>query len=634
MRCKVIVAFFVFVTCISVSAKDPLYSISSIPPALLENTHTVYRENKAELEIYSEKSAKASITEVRSILNKNGEMNIDFTQFYSPMIKISNLRGKVYDATGKRVKSFGPDDVQDYSAISGFSLYEDSRVQHIDPKYLNYPFTVEYSYDLDFKQTLFLPQWSHSDENTSYEKSSFTVTAPTAYSFRFKEYNLPSKVVKTTASGKDIYSWSLVNLVSRRNEPMSSSSEISYPKVELVPNKFEVLDSKGSTETWKDLGLWASNLNDKKDVLPEATVLKMKEITANCKTDHERVKVIYEYMQQKTRYVNISIGIGGWQPIDATTVDKTSYGDCKALSNYTKALLKSVGINSYYALVQAGARSKSVDTTFPSSQFNHAIVLVPIDKDSIWLECTSQRLPFGFNSDFTDDRDVLIIDGENSKLVHTRIYSAAENCIKRNVYVNFVDDIAGNAIIKTTYTGLQYDDMTQLIYAVDAEKKKMITREIEIPSFSLLNYNITESRSKTPSILKSTEIDFSNYLKKMGDVALLPLNFMNKMTSIPDKVRNRKTPMSIRRAYMENDTVVYQLPRYFVISEVPQNMTINSKFGTYTRTVNQQKLLVTYTRHFELYKGEFTASEYAEFREFLESISAADEAVVSLTKRT
>src|ERR1035437_6918182 len=122
--------------CIVVSAKELMYPVSEIPAALLQNAHTVMRVYKQEVEIKSEKSAVVSVTEVRTILNKNGEDNAYFQESSTPICKLSNIKGKVYNEFGKQIKSLGGDDVIDHSAISGFSLYEDNRVKYIDPKTL------------------------------------------------------------------------------------------------------------------------------------------------------------------------------------------------------------------------------------------------------------------------------------------------------------------------------------------------------------------------------------------------------------------------------------------------------------------------------------------------------------------
>lgn len=628
--------FFVILSLVLLSdsafSKEILYPVNEISPALLENAHTVMRIFNNELEIKSEKSAILMVTEVRTILNKNGQKDGLFIETYDPMNKIVNLKGKVYNALGLKIKNLGGDDVLDYSAISGFSMYEDNRVKFIDPKNQTYPYTVEYTYEIEMKHTFFLPGWSHNAENTSYENSTFIVKVPSAYSFRFKEYGLESHVIKSSTKEQDIYMWSLKNLNVRKHEPMTPSSSHNSPTVVLAPNMFEFAGTKGSSETWKDLGLWVTALNENKDLLSDVTKMKMKEITSDCKTDFDKVKVIYEYMQKKTRYVSIQVGIGGWQPFDAETVDKTSYGDCKALSNYTKALLSTVGIKSFYTLVNAGSSSLSIDKDFSSSQFNHAIVCVPINSDTIWLECTSQRMPCGFNGDFTDDRDVLIIDGENSKLVHTRIYPATENCIIRSSVVNFMDDTNGNAIYNAKYKGLTCDEISPIFYADDADKQKKITQSIDLPTFSLTNFSLTENRSKTPFFDENINISFTNYMRKMGNITLLPLNFMNKFSAIPEKVRNRKNEMCIRRSYLEIDTVTYILPNEYEVTELPSKIEITGKFGKYLANVTKVGKSITYFRKFELTKGAFPAAAYVEYREFLEQISTADEAVLNLSK--
>src|SRR5665647_3817391 len=93
--------------CIIAFSKELMYPVSEIPAALLQNAHTVMRVYKQEVEIKSEKSAVVSVTEVRTILNKNGEDNAYFRRAYNPMIKLSNIKGKVYNELGKQIKSLG-----------------------------------------------------------------------------------------------------------------------------------------------------------------------------------------------------------------------------------------------------------------------------------------------------------------------------------------------------------------------------------------------------------------------------------------------------------------------------------------------------------------------------------------------
>ena len=616
-------------------AKELRYPVSEIQAGLKENAHTVMRLYQQEIEIRSAKSVVITVTDVRTILNKNGVRNCYFNESYNSMQKISNLKGRVFDESGKQIRSLGLEDIVDHSGISGYSMYEDNRIKTIDPKCLTYPFTVEYTYQIELKQTFQMPCWSHGNENVSYENSIFIVKAPIGYSFRYKEYNLSKGVVKTTQEDKDIYTWTLNNLKARIDEPLSSITTCDFPMVVLAPNNFEVGDTKGSCESWKEIGKWSTTLIEGKDKLPESTVLKIKEITSTCKSDYEKVKKIYEYMQEKTRYVSIQIGIGGWQPFNATVVDKFSYGDCKALSNFTKSLLSVAGIKSYYTLVRAEKGSKNIDESFPSNQFNHVIVCVPMIKDTVWLECTSQRMPCGFNGDFTDDRQVLIVDGENSRLVHTRIYPVSENCINRHSTVNLTSETTGDAKVKTIYNGLCYDNILPIYYADEADKKKIVTQRIELPSFTLNNFKYTESRSQHPSFEEGLNISVYNYIHKMGkDFALLPLNFMNKLTSIPEKVRNRKTEMCIRRPYMENDTVVYTINNGYKVTDIPVKTEITGKFGNYTSKSTLTNNSITYVRHFELVKGVYPAEAYVEFRDFLEQVSTADEAVASLKKQT
>ena len=135
------------------------------------------------------------------------------------------------------------------------------------------------------------------------------------------------------------------------------------------------------------------------DILDKEYADKAVELVKNIPVRRDKIKALYEYMQKNTRYFSVSFGIGGYQPIPANEVAKNGYGDCKALSNYMKALLKTVGIESYYTLAKAG-EYQYMQADFPSQQFNHVILCVPDNQEMIWLECTSQTKPFNYLGKF------------------------------------------------------------------------------------------------------------------------------------------------------------------------------------------------------------------------------------------
>lgn len=613
-------------------AEKPTYLISEIPAPLKANAHTVYREIKYDIELKSENSATVKVTEVRSILNKNGEQNVIFIESYDPMNKISSLRGWVYDENGKRIRSVSNEDAYDQSNM-GYSLYDENRVRVLDPKCLTFPLTVKYEYELNLKQTLFLPSLYLGANNTSFEDIEYSISAPKKINLKYKEYNLPTTCVKTDNGDKYTLSWKITNITAKTKEPFSPHNLPNAPTIRIVPENFMVDNTSGCTKTWREFGNWSSELQIDKDKLPEATVTKIKELIAGITNDFDKVKAVYEFMQKRTRYVSIQIGIGGWQPFGADVVDKTLYGDCKALANYTKTLLNIAGIKAYYVRAMAGNDAEDIDTSFVYNQFNHAIVCVPLAKDTIWLEATDQLLPCGFNSDFTDDRYVLLVDKDSSKIVRTRVYSQNENSVSRKANVIINADKSGVATVETRYKGLTYGDKRQVFVADDNVKKRIITESINIPSFTLKNFTIEEKRAFTPEIRENLSIDLNNYVTSLnGSIDLLPLNLMNKLSSIPDKVRNRKNSVSIRRSYLELDTITYQLPENYKVSAIPERITIKTVFGEYDVCVDVKDKQVTYTRRFTLIKGLHPAEEYTNFRDFLENIKTNDDVMLGLQK--
>jgi hypothetical protein len=384
--------------------------------------------------------------------------------------------------------------------------------------------------------------------------------------------------------------------------------------------------------TWDDFGKWVAVLNHGRDELPAKTKQEITALTSGMKTVEEKTKVLYEFLQNKTRYVGIQLGIGGYQPFEASVVDETGYGDCKALSNYMVSMLKAVGIKANYCLINAGSNESELKSDFVSSQFNHA---VPNGTDTLWLECTSQTKPFGYAGLATGDRKALLITDTGAKIVHTPRYPWDKNIQYTSADVTLDRSGNGKAKVKTVYGGLQYENgsLDDILNDAHDEQKKWIQENISIPSFEVLGFSLINHKDRIPSATVDVELSLTRFANVSGKRFFLTPNLMNKNTYVPEPVQDRKSNVVRRIGYVDVDTVTYRLPEEMYPEFLPDAINIKNTFGEYEASfkVDQGKLI--YIRRLKMNKGEFPPSSYPEFIEFFRSISKADNVkMVFMTK--
>ena len=522
----------------------------------------------------------------------------------------------------------------DYSAISGFSLYEDTRVKFIDPNIRKIPFTVEYSYTITFNGLLNYPDWYiYSDYNIAVESSVFKVIAPKDIKIRYLNRNTSIEPDITNNQDDVEYLWSAKNLKPLRSEPFSLPMKEYAPIVHFAPHDFEIEDYEGNCDTWQNFGKWINLLNENKDKLLPETENEIINIVKNAKNDYEKIQILYNYLQDKTRYVSIQVGIGGWQPFDAETVDRLSYGDCKALTNYMKSMLKVVGIDSYYSLVMAGNDATKLIKEFPSSQFNHAFLCVPLNNDTIWLECTSQRNPFGFIGTFTGDREVLIIDEEGGKVVKTKTYNMDDNHQSRKAMVYLDDFGCGTTDVTTVYKGILYEKVRKILRSDEIDKKKILNNSIQIPEFKIESFKHNEVKEIIPFVEQDLKLTINNYGSKMGDRLLIRLNLMNKIEQVPKDIKNRKSDILIRNSFMETDTIIYKIPDNYFVEDFPKDVILNSEFGSYAMNIENGDQTIKYVRKFKLNKGLYPKDSFDDLKIFYKEIISADKSKVVLKMR-
>ncbi len=611
---------------VNLSSADNIgYPVSSIKQELLVHADVVIRLNETRFDIKSYSRAVLTVHRVITIFNEKEKGAAGLIVSYDKSSRVNRIKGCFYNKTGQLIRKLSNSDITDRSMISDFSLYEDDRCKTVSYIPSGYPITVEYEYEIEFTDRPSYPVWQpQRGANISVEQSHFTINCPADLTFRYKERNMPQPAVITKKDKVNTYAWTISNILALIDEPFSPGYDEIVPEVLTAPSRVSYKDYDNDFLTWQDLGKWQLYLNKDRDEVGRETKEKIQSMMKNITDKKEKIRIIYRYLQAKTRYISIKVDIGGWQPFPASFVDKYSYGDCKALTIYTKALLKAAGIESYYTLVNAGKYAGQIQDDFPGRQFNHAFLCVPCNNDTIWLECTSQDNPFGFLGTFTDDRHVLVMDSSGSRLISTPRYTIDENRRTRTAVVNFDSSFNAIATIKTNYIGLKYEEISDLIDKPLDEQKRKLSATLNLPDFVIRSISFKSASERIPRAREDLTLFIPRYASLTGGRVFIPVNLLDKETYIPEKLENRHTEIRFRHDDQDIDTIIYTIPASLTAERTPDSISIKSIFGVYSvKTLHEGDKLI-YIRNYTTFKGSYPAASYPELIGFCKKIVKAD----------
>lgn len=614
------------------------YDSALIPKELLPYASAVVRDEETSIEVKDLDNVIYHIKKIITVLNSNGDDQADLFVHYDKTTSVRSIRGAIYNEFGKLTQKIREHDFEDIAASDGFSLFRDDRFKHYTKAITQYPYTIEFEYEVKTRQSLDFPDWSPSPDNeTAVEKSTYTFICKPAFAFRYKEINVPSKVVTASAAdGMKSYTWEVKNMKARRYEPLSPNWRSMLTRVIIAPEKFSYENYNGTFSNWQQLGQWMyDDLIKDRETLPGETVQHIKDLTADITDPKLKAKKIYEYMQQKTHYISVQIGIGGWRPFAAADVDKDGYGDCKALVNYTKSLLKAAGIDSWYCVVYGNHHEKlNLLEDFASLQGNHVILCLPFKNDTTWLECTSQQIPFGFLSDFTDDRIALACTPDGGKLMHTPKYTANDNLVTRKAEFTIGDDGVLAGSMQTAFRGTDYDDREGILRESQQGRIRDLKKYYPINNLDIKSLEYKQDKDIKPVTYENIKLSANEYGAAANGKFYFLLNSIDRYSEheVPKQVRNRQNPVCINRGWTEDDNISYTLPKGYKLESDPLNISIEKPFGSFSVTMTVSGDQLIYKRKLQMKDGAYSKDLYPDVVDFYESVADADNYNVILAK--
>jgi hypothetical protein len=607
------------------------YDTALIPKELLKGAHAVIRESNEHYVLKSVNDMQITSVRAVTVLNSSGDSFSNVFIPYNPNTKVSSIKVELFDGEGKLMKTYSKKDFSDYTNNPSAALYVDDRVLVLRPLLTKYPYTVKTSFETNTSNTVYLSGFKPLNAfDIAVERAVMTIQNNSGIKIRKKVSEKPMAVLNQSEEG-NLWKYSFENVQALTEEPFSPDLDYLVPQVEFSPEKFTLEGRQGDMTDWDSFGKWyySQLLTPVSAVTPEIAA-EVKALNLSGSTA-EKVKMVYQYMQNKTRYVLIAMGIGGWQPMPAAEVSKKGYGDCKALTNYMRTLLSAAGIPSYFSVIYDGDSEQTFDKEFPRLSGNHAVLMVPTEEGNLWLENTSQRHAFNHLSFTSHHRNVLAVNENGIQIVNTPVYTPGQSKEKLTAQVAVNAEGGMTSVADFKFSGGQYDMNLRLFNLKSDEVKEAMKNRYQQLKIEQIAVNDLQNNRDEATISYALNLQANSFAKKLGTDLFFPvMPFYPTVTFTANE--ERQHPFEISFPFQDDYEIEYAAPEGYAFKEVPASVITSTEFGNYhiTFQLNDKKLKVH--RVLTIKKGLYPKEKYKDYVSFRKKTASSDNIKVLISK--
>lgn len=498
---------------------------------------------------------------------------IPYVEFYDDNTRIDDI--KIY-VDGDKAKDIKP--AYTYYSVDDV-FYSDARIC-----YFKLPLEKKNSESqVNVEKTLNDPRYLttvYFSENYKVENAQVVFKVPSWLKIEIKEFNFPaSAITKNVEQNGDytIYTYTAKDIAAdKKNEHTQGPSYI-YPHL-LIMVKTAQPDGNKITyfENLQEQYNWYRSLVNNIGNDPASFKEKVNEIIKDKKTDAEKIKAVYTWMQSNIRYIAFEDGLAGFKPEKAQEVFRRKYGDCKGMANLTKEMLKVLGYDA--RLCWIGTNHIAYDYSTPSLAVdNHMICAVKLNGKFQFLDATEKYIGYGEYAQRIQGRQVLIEDGDKYILEKIPVEDASQNTqtVKQVLQID-ASNIVG--AVDLNYKGESKEYMLFQLNSITQQKREGALQQYLANSNT--NYKIDSLQTKglqdwNTDLSIKYDLKYSNAVTEFGDEKYIDMDFNKEFSGMNiDTARTQDYVMSYK--YHISNSTELQLPDGFTVSELPQPLTINN----------------------------------------------------------
>lgn len=584
---------------------------------------------------------------VRVLIREGREEAVARNYYLTDSEKVRDLKAWLIRSNGQ-TKNYGKKETLDI-AVAANDLYNEARIKVIDASETADTGDV-FGFETVSEKKAIFSQFTYSfQERLPVLQSRCILTLPDGWKAESVTFNRAK--VEPTVNGSS-YSWELKDLKPINYEPESPRWSSISPRLAVSFYPAQAMATQIRTfANWNEVARWMSEIEDPQMNIDDALAAKAQDLTANAKTELEKIRAIARYVQQ-IQYISIQIGAGkggGYRPHLATDVFSKSYGDCKDKANLMRAMLSVVKIPAYMVSITADDPSYVRAEWASPHQFNHCIIAIKVGDDTkVHSIATHPKLgrllifdptdPYTQVGDLPEDEQgsLALIDHKDSdSLLQMPVLPAEMSQVERNIEVALSPEGGISGLVTEKSIGQSASsERARLRNLSAADYNKMIEGWMARGITGVKATKITtKDTPEDGGFNLDVEFGANAYAQIMqGRLMVFKPAVIGRLDRLTFSEGGRIHPYLIdATTYSEN--VKIKLPQGFTVDEMPEAKQLKTEFGKYDVKYEVKDGYLLFKRSMTLNKSTVPPEKYDSVRNFFGQVRLADQAPVVLIKQ-
>lgn len=603
-----------------------------------EKSKIIYSNETLVIKVDDKVEITNFVSEKRAIAKSKNTSEYSVRIPFDSFSEITNIKGSTYIPTSGKTENLFAFDVGTYDVKSEEIYKSDNKYKFFVMPKVEDNSEIEYSYRVKHKEPRFLSLFQFQN-NLKTESAKFQIKCQPTTEIGFKLFgNNQDKIsfTKTTEDKLDVYTWEAKDLPEFEPQDGMPSALHFLPHIIYYIKSYQIDGKKEELlGTPEQLYKWyfsvVKDINQKPQTDIEA---KTKELIKDKKTDLEKAKAIFHWVQQNMHYVAFEDGMGGFIPREAADVFQKLYGDCKDMANLLNQMLRYAKLNSN--LTWIGTRLKPykyVDVPTPIVD-NHMITNVVIDGKSYFLDATDKFCPFTFPTAMIQGKEALIGKSEKEFTIETVPEILP---IQNKVLINMNLNLENNNVVgeaKTSLSGINkcnlLNNLSNNVQEQEEIWKSIITsknQKLQLETIETKKNDYQESAASA-----SFKLKLENGLKTVNDKFLLkPILLFPLKESVVD-IEKRKLSYENNINFTYEIQYDYQLPADLKIEFVPENAKAENELASFDIQYKLVKNALSVTQKLVSKKLMLDTKDFALWNSFIKSLNKQYNQSIILTK--